>query len=878
MGLLSDPEHPHNTRYHPGAAAAGEGAASAAAASSSNMMHGGQECERRATTQWQFGAPLEGPTQTTVRGAPTEKRAVQEAGEMPQTTKTHPHVFGAVSEGVQDEIAMLPTNPIPLLREYSGLEVAMTKLGERMFEPTIVERELLWQQEDVLSENTQAQSEFTDRFLQQQHFRAFAMMRENSPYITIVHSIGKFFPMMTGDSETAAKGIYVGFVGDRKQNRSPIAISLPQTVWGWIIPEVFLDYELLESYYEDPEAYATLFVQPPATKPTGAKGKGKKKTDESETAPQREEVAVPAMLSLPSCVMSELCARTRWTPFELLQIVNKKIIEFDMQVQGVQWKVMREWCLAATHAAFPNEKTSRLTVPVMALTDDDDDFHEWTDTRLDMTMGRRHFAPVPSPSHQHMAAAAADETARERGSELGSDLATQVGRGIALGLQTFTNAGLLNQGAGTRAPLPVLGEAAKMYSPDSIAALKGFSGTEDINELQPIWATFQTTKNLDVQRRHLAHGMEQWARMKGVELDRGIYFEQKSVEDIVNLRFNPGQGVAQFKSAEKGLSLLICRSRTPEEIERVREREEAEQLTQATRVLEEALKLQRGDPRPPASNYFELKLNITSFCALVHTLFGDKCGYYQALMRIRNCMDTAGVYNIRQAYTADVCHRIAWAVIDDGRSFFSTVLIQQDFEGADIPYPESLLDAILVDVRYANPVNRASYPPQWKPRSQAQPQMIPWTPPPGVPAPAQASGGGHTPAASGSPAKKITPWVDTRHSLIVKMMAPYIAKLGDNVYVGEILDAAGIHLSDLPVPLGTRFASNDGTKAFLCWNAVLGRCKFGSKCKYKRNHPAAGELSDTYAALVVAALQQGVTYVVSTKEASPKKAKLDAIV
>ena len=108
--------------------------------------------------------------------------------------------------------------------------------------------------------------------------------------------------------------------------------------------------------------------------------------------------------------------------------------------------------------------------------------------------------------------------------------------------------------------------------------------------------------------------MDQWARAHGIKLDCGIFFEQKSIDDIVNLRFNPGQGVAQFCSAERGLSLLICRTRTPEEIERVREHEAAEKLTSATRVLEEVLKLSRGDPRAPASNYFELKLNITTFC------------------------------------------------------------------------------------------------------------------------------------------------------------------------------------------------------------------------------------------------------------------------
>ncbi len=132
----------------------------------------------------------------------------------------------------------------------------------------------------------------------------------------------------------------------------------------------------------------------------------------------------------------------------------------------------------------------------------------------------------------------------------------------------FTNGGILAQGGGVRGITSAAGDATpKPYTPDAIAALKGFSGTADINALQPIWATFQSTKNGDVHRRHLQFGMEQWARTQGVKLDRGIYLEQKSVEDIVGLRFNPGQGVAQFKSAERGLPLLICRTQTPEEIE-----------------------------------------------------------------------------------------------------------------------------------------------------------------------------------------------------------------------------------------------------------------------------------------------------------------------
>ena len=874
--MSSNPLHPHDTRNRPGVtvptAADGYYAAAATAMAQSAAAASGGEATNN---QWTFHADTTLPPPAHTASAPS--MAVDDNTEGQERT----HQFGPIINGMVDEVATLPAHPIPTLRPYSGFEVAMTKSGERMLEPVIVERELKWQREELLGEDKQAQAEFKDRMLQQQHFRAFALMTEASPYLTIVHSIGKYFPPIEAD-HTDFSGQYIGFVGDRKQTRSPLPISLPKEVWEWTIPDVYLDFDLLAAHYENVENYATLFSAPPAAG-TETKGKGgKKKSEEVKKAPEREEVAVPFMLALPSCVVSELTARTRWTPFELLQIVDRKVIEFDLQVEQVHWKLMREWCLSACHQSYPDVKNSKLVVPVMAVTDADEELHEWIDSRLDMTMGRRHFPSASDPSGPTNAGegSAPNRLLPVAAVGVGDDLATQVGRGIALGFQSFTNAGLLAQGAGTRAGLQGVGESTKIYSPDSIAAIKGFSGTADINSLQPIWATFQTTKNLDVQRRHLAYGMEQWARTHGVELDRGIYFEQKTIEDIVNLRFNPGQGVAQFKSAEKGLSLLICRARTPEEIERVREREQAEQLTQATRVLEEALKLQRGDPRAPASNYFELKLNVTSYCALVHTLFGNQCGYYQALMRIRNCMDTAGVYNIRQAYTADVCHRISWAIIDDGRSFFSKVLIQQDFDDeGGVAFPESLLDAILVDVRYANPVARASYPLEWKPKVPALhiPPAFQWTPPAGaVPPPAR--GGAPAVAQPQAQPRANGSWVDNRHPAIVTMMAPYISKLGDNVYVGEILDAAGIRLSDFPIPTGTRFASKDGKTAYLCWNAVLGRCKFGSKCKYKKNHPSAGELPDTYAAAVVLALQQGVNYAVSSKESPQKKVKSEVVV
>jgi len=69
--------------------------------------------------------------------------------------------------------------------------------------------------------------------------------------------------------------------------------------------------------------------------------------------------------------------------------------------------------------------------------------------------------------------------------------------------------------------------------------------------------------------------------------------------------------------------------------------------------------------------------------------------------------------------------------------------------------------------------------------------------------------------------------------------------------------------------------SKDGTKSYLCWNAVLGRCKFGKGCKYRRNHPGNGELPDEFATGVANMLKPAVEHIVATKEAPSKKPKLE---
>ena len=79
------------------------------------------------------------------------------------------------------------------------------------------------------------------------------------------------------------------------------------------------------------------------------------------------------------------------------------------------------------------------------------------------------------------------------------------------------------------------------------------------------------------------------------------------------------------------MSILIVRPRQGKETVDIWSREQALHLTKHNHTLSNALGLTKKDPCPPAANYLVLLHDVGSFCALVWTLFGDQCDYFQNL-------------------------------------------------------------------------------------------------------------------------------------------------------------------------------------------------------------------------------------------------------
>jgi hypothetical protein len=221
----------------------------------------------------------------------------------------------------------------------------------------------------------------------------------------------------------------------------------------------------------------------------------------------------------------------------------------------------------------------------------------------------------------------------------------------------------------------------KGFDQDQIAKLKDACGVRNAQQIPALWSVIQATKgkSIDTYRAHIAKAIESWCHAHHIDRDKSIFLEAKFFEDLVALRFNPGGPVAQYHSAARGMSMLACRSLLAVEAEQSREYKEAAENTRHTRSIEDLLKRNRGKTVAPAANYMDLKLNIGTYCGLLWSLFGDHCNYYKELLKIYRILDRDECFTIRNAYTRDICARITWAIIDEGRSFFGQNPVALDF-------------------------------------------------------------------------------------------------------------------------------------------------------------------------------------------------------
>jgi hypothetical protein len=242
------------------------------------------------------------------------------------------------------------------------------------------------------------------------------------------------------------------------------------------------------------------------------------------------------------------------------------------------------------------------------------------------------------------------------------------------------------------------------------------------------------------------------------------------------------------------------------------------------------------------------------------------------------------VYALKAKFTPKHCRRITWAILDNGRAFFDNVKTTIDFTGPDMSFPWSYLIDILNSVQYTVLVKRASFSDEWRHKDRPKEDQSGKTiggqgdgqnttdTPSTRGGYGQAGGGnnrqsnyghgefggrqGFPPYArqgndsfgnrGGNQQQGGPPytggggrhdwrvgWTDVRHPKIKTLMDPHLKKNDGRIRLGELLDAAGLRQSDLPML--PRFCWPNGqsylTGCHPSWSSFLRYCNVPKKTR-----------------------------------------------
>jgi hypothetical protein len=675
----------------------------------------------------------------------------------------------------------------------------------------------------------------------------YAYLQPDEAFLIVGHTMSTIYTTTT--DVAAHHGKVVLFTGDRTGTRECVPVILPPILafaWKkcWVVDE---KTKLREWYANHNNSeYGNLWD------PTPQDG-------------TREEIYVPRMIALPLCA-AKLYHQFKGPvmPHELLSALEHFLASPETSLDnGDDWGLVQRWLIVAAQrddgGGDPAKRKSPIAFRTDALLSNDALIHRWINDRLDASLGRR-----PDLTNSGTTVGIQGNMAVVQ--NMSGIIATEVGRGLGVAMQNVTKAGQVPTGGASQ------NDDAKPYTQDQTATLLGFHGAMNVRYLSKIWRLFKSAKtpNYDYLRRAIKGEMLKWADWQRCWIEEGVYFDNKTIDDWIALKFNPGDSTALYSSADKGISILKCRAPTSAHLEDLRRQEEIWDATKGNATYVEVIKQAKSkDVSPPPHDFGDLRSNIATFCALLFTMFGEGCDLYRSMLQVLQILSHPFCMQHKNAYTPEVVRRIVWAIIVDTRSFFDDIKLADDFveHGAYMHFPASTLEGDYMSIKHGIKIQRHNFPMEW---------MTPDLHPGGAMYFHGKSGGGPYQSTPSASAVSSGPWamsasvvkpppvpynwqptgfVDERHPKIQAMMEPLLMKFRGRCSVSNILTASGKRFDSLPrleaYPTG------------VCWLHSIATCPYGAQCAFAAGHIPKGTLSDAQANEVVTALQTGITALVN---------------
>ena len=106
------------------------------------------------------------------------------------------------------------------------------------------------------------------------------------------------------------------------------------------------------------------------------------------------------------------------------------------------------------------------------------------------------------------------------------------------------------------------------------------------------------------------------------------------------------------------------------------------------------------------------------YAAILGVHFGESSGYYKNIVGLKDVLELEVVASLEKTFTPKLCREMNWAMIDDGRFYFSKQVTPNQLTTGQVQWPMSNLDCIFQNVlRYQSEIHRSTFPTQWLART-----------------------------------------------------------------------------------------------------------------------------------------------------------------
>lgn len=487
----------------------------------------------------------------------------------------------------------------------------------------------------------------------------FVFMKQNSPYLHVIHSLGKFSGDLVVESDY--NDSVIGFVGNRAGRVEPIPIEITNDMWSWKDHEIATDIIKVASFGEK----------------EGNEDKMYKRTKTDD----KEKVALPPVLLLPSGLVKWLLEKRR-KPLDLHQKIKSMLTEDSVDDIPEYLNVSLKWCLAAAQCArtSSNEKSSLLVLTPSPIITQDPTTLAWIKARLNTTLGppRDDRTPtVPPPQAFYQMPPTQQQNHQPTP-------------------QTSTTQG-----------------SSKKYNVLQKSALGGWCGTTILDQIPVVWTKLEEYQvSVEESRSIIMKEVQRVADEEGVEI-YDFYLEDDMVKDIIQVKMAPNGRNPVWEALQRGMCILNCLPSTSKQKVVTQRRDKNMNETKLTRTYDEAEKFSKKDPRKPPGEYERVFKNITTYCMLLLALFGKRCAHYKECWTIRRVMKKLGG-DAEQHFTGIRCRQLVWAIIVDSNNFFAERMMPEDFDDDDVDFPASLLHFAAAKVRLREDINSSDFPNQWQ--------------------------------------------------------------------------------------------------------------------------------------------------------------------